>query len=114
MKNIILCLLFIFSHHALAVPKIQYVILHSPGINWPEDGLSQEDRIAHADFWRVSKIVEKGGPNPGRNGGMMIIKEGQSLAEVKRLAAEDPAVKNMLLNAEVREWVVVIDGTARN
>jgi hypothetical protein len=35
---------------------------------------------------------------------------GPSLEAAKKLAAEDPAVKAKVLNAEVRAWLIAVEG----
>lgn len=108
----------IFGFGAMADngPESQLVVVHSKGDNWPSNGtISFDDpRIQeHGKYWGSQSIVEKGGPMPGTGGGMMLLKDTTSFEAALKIASEDPAVKNKLLKAEVRQWLLLIDNSSR-
>jgi len=91
---------------------IRFVVFHSPGPKWqPGKTLFEQAGVReHVEHYR--KFLEAGrlafgGPHlDGKGGGMMIPTAGVSEEEVARYAAEDPAVKSGLLQAEVRPWLI--------
>lgn len=91
---------------------IRYVVFHTPGPRWqPGKGMFEQEGLpAHVAHYRklleAGKLV-MGGPHvDGKAGGMMIPAAGLEEEEIKAFAAEDPAVKSGVLNAEVRPWLV--------
>lgn len=118
MKNLIFFFLAALSFTVTAQqpPPVQYVVVHTPGIQWPEDGKVGFDKPwvkDHGQYWRNHPAqVEKGGPFVGRSGGMILLKPGVDLEQAQALAAQDPAVKHGYLNAEIRPWLLVIDNTS--
>ena len=91
---------------------IRYVVLHTPGPKW-ERGKSLFEQVGvkeHAEHYRKLLAEGKlslGGPHlDERGGGMMIPTPGVSEAEIRKFAADDPAVKSGLLLVEVRPWLI--------
>jgi len=91
---------------------IRYVVLHSPGPGWEHGKSPFEQAGAHEHVQHYRQLLadgrlELGGPHlDERGGGMMIPAAGVDEAEIRRFAAEDPAVRNGLLRAEVRPWLI--------
>jgi uncharacterized protein YciI len=91
---------------------LRFVVVHSPGPAWDaskslfeQPGL--QAHIEHYRQWQVQGKLELGGPfMDGAAGGMMLPVAGVPETEVRRFAAEDPAVKAGLLRAEVRPWLI--------
>ena len=91
---------------------IRHVVLHAPGPAW-EHGKSPFEQVGareHAEHYRrllADGKLELGGPHlDERGGGMMIPAAGVDEAEIRRFAAEDPAVRSGLLQVEVRPWLI--------
>lgn len=95
---------------------IRYVIVHSPGPNWlPGKTLFEQpgirEHVAHfAEVLEAGKLALGGPFMDERGGGMMIPAAGVSEAEVREIAASDPAVKAGVLVAEVRPWLIGMSG----
>jgi uncharacterized protein YciI len=69
-----------------------------------------ESHVEHYRKLHQSGKLEKGGPFvEGAMGGMMIPVEGLSKEELRRFAAQDPAVKSGLLNFELWGWYVAME-----
>ncbi|RVT83617.1 YciI family protein [Inhella crocodyli] len=91
---------------------LRFVVVHAPGPGWDstksvfeQPGL--QAHIEHYRQWQLQGKLELGGPfMDGATGGMMLPVAGVPEAEVRRFAAEDPAVKAGLLRAEVRPWLI--------
>lgn len=91
---------------------LRFVVVHTPGPGWDstksvfeQPGL--QAHIEHYRQWQVQGKLELGGPfMDGAAGGMMLPVAGVPETEVRRFAAEDPAVKAGLLRAEVRPWLI--------
>jgi len=95
-------------------PRVQYVILHTPGPTWARgvDFREQNGVQEHVNHYRQVHEAGKlqlGGPflTPD-SGGMMIPVQGLSEDDVRWIAETDPAVKSGLLKAEVRPWYVAM------
>jgi uncharacterized protein YciI len=91
---------------------IRYVVLHSPGPAW-EPGKNLFEQVGvreHAEHYRkllAAGKLEMGGPHlDERGGGMMIPMAGVDEEEIRRYAAEDPAVLSGLLQVDVRPWLI--------
>ncbi len=94
---------------------VRYLIVHLPGPLW-RAGVSFREQPgiqAHVEHYRKlheSGKLEKGGPFvEGALGGMMIPVAGLGREELRRFAAQDPAVKAGLLNFEVWGWQVAME-----
>ncbi len=91
---------------------LRFVVVHSPGPAWdasktPFEQPGLQAHIEHYRAWQVQGKLELGGPfMDGAAGGMMVPTAGVPEAEVRRFAAEDPAVRAGLLRAEVRPWLI--------
>lgn len=91
---------------------IRFVVLHTPGPNWkPEKTLFEQRGVReHVEHYRKLLALGKlqmGGPFlDSKGGGMMIPTADTSEVEIRRFAAEDPAVVSGLLMVEVRQWLV--------
>jgi len=95
--------------------KVRYLIVHLPGPLW-RAGVSfreqpgVQEHVAHYRKLHESGKLEKGGPFvEGALGGMMIPVAGLSKEELRRFAAQDPAVKAGLLNFELWGWHVAME-----
>ncbi len=123
MKNIFLALtVLFFANIAFAADEpsqvpTQYVIVITPGVKWPMDGKVDGNTPfvqKHGAYWGANSAwVEKGGPFLARGSGMMLIKSGTSLEAVQKLASEDPAVQDLFMNAEVRDWILYLDSSRK-
>lgn len=120
MKSLILALTILFAPLVLADqqgPATQYVIVITPGVNWPIDGKldSNNPEIQkHGAYWgSQSALIEKGGPFIGRGSGMMLVKLGTSLEAAQKAASADPAVQSQFLNAEVRQWLLFLNNSSQ-
>lgn len=91
---------------------VRWVVLHSPGPQWqPDKNMFEQPGVReHVEHYRKLLAAGKlalGGPHlDERGGGMMIPVAGVSEAEIRRFAADDPAVKSGLLRFDVRPWLV--------
>lgn len=91
---------------------VRYVVFHRPGPNWqPGKSLFEQDgvmdHVAHYRTLLEAGKLELGGPHlDAAGGGMMIPVAGMTEDAVVGFANDDPAVKNGLLIAEVRPWLV--------
>jgi uncharacterized protein YciI len=94
------------------VKDIRYVVFHTPGPSWqPGKGMFEQEglqrHVAHYRKLLDAGKLAMGGPHlDGKSGGMMISAAGMSEEEIRAFAAEDPAVRCGLLEAEVRPWLV--------
>lgn len=91
-------------------PPLYYVMLHSPGPAWVKDVPFREQPgvDAHVQYMRnllQQGLIVMGGPFLDDSGGMMIARS-PDLEEARRVASQDPAVKNGLLRVQVRPWMV--------
>ena len=99
--------------------KVRYLIVHLPGPLWRAGVPFREQPgvQAHVEHYRrleSSGKLEKGGPFvEGALGGMMIPVAGLGKEELRRFAAQDPAVKAGLLNFEVWGWYVAMEREGR-
>ena len=92
--------------------EVRFVVAHSPGPNWKpgvsafeQDGLQLH--VAHyATLLKDGKLLMGGPFIDARSGGLMIAEPQVAEAELRRFAADDPAVKSGLLTFEVRPWLV--------
>jgi uncharacterized protein YciI len=95
--------------------KVRYLIVHLPGPQWRAGVAFQEQpgielHVQHYRQLHESGRLEKGGPFvEGAMGGMMIPVEGMGKEELRRFAAQDPAVKAGLLNFEIWGWRVAME-----
>jgi uncharacterized protein YciI len=95
--------------------KVRYVIVHLPGPRWRAGVAFQEqpgvqEHVEHYRKLQASGKLEKGGPFvEGAMGGMMIPVADMSKEELRRFAAQDPAVKAGLLNFELWGWHVAME-----
>lgn len=94
------------------MPDIRYVVFHRPGPAW-QPGRSMFEQpgvrghVAHYRQWLDAGKLELGGPHPdAAGGGMMVPVAGIAEEDVRRFAAEDPAVLDGTLVAEVRPWLI--------
>jgi len=91
---------------------IRYVVFHRPGPAWqPGRSLFEQPgvraHVAHYRQWLEAGKLELGGPHvDAAGGGMMVPAAGVSEDEVRRFAAEDPAVRDGTLLAELRPWLI--------
>jgi len=91
---------------------VRYVIFNRPGPAWqtdkgPFDQPGIPGHLVHYRQWLAAGKLELGGPHlDAASGGMMIPAAGVSEEEVRRHAAEDPAVKDGTLITEVRPWLI--------
>ena len=95
--------------------KVRYLIVHLPGPLW-RAGVSfreqpgVEEHVEHYRKLYESGKLEKGGPFvEGALGGMMIPAASLSKEELRRFAAQDPAVKAGLLNFELWGWHMAME-----
>jgi len=90
--------------------KVRYLIVHLPGPQWRAGVAFQEQPGIEGHLQHYRKLyesgkLEKGGPFvEGAMGGMMIPVAGLGKEELRRFAAQDPAVKAGLLNFELWGW----------
>ena len=95
--------------------KVRYLIVHLPGPQWRAGVAFQEQpgielHVQHYRKLQESGRLEKGGPFvEGAMGGMMIPAAGMGKEELRRYAAQDPAVKAGLLNFEIWGWRVAME-----
>jgi uncharacterized protein YciI len=95
--------------------KVRYVIVHLPGPRWRAGVAFQEqpgvqEHVEHYRKLQASGKLEKGGPFvEGAMGGMMIPVADMGREELRRFAAQDPAVKAGLLNFELWGWYVAME-----
>jgi uncharacterized protein YciI len=95
--------------------KVRYLIVHLPGPQWRagvpfREQPGVQEHVAHYRKLESSGKLEKGGPFvEGALGGMMIPVAGLGKEELRRFAAQDPAVKSGLLNFEVWGWYVAME-----
>lgn len=93
-------------------PDIRPVVFHRPGPAWlPGKTLFEQpgvrEHVAHYGQWLQAGKLALGGPHlDAAGGGMMIPAPGVDEAEVRRFAAEDPAVLGGTLVFEVRPWLI--------
>ena len=91
---------------------IRYVVFHRPGPAWiPGKTLFEQpgvrEHVGHYRQWLESGKLEMGGPHlDAAGGGMMIPVAGVAEEEVRRFAADDPAVLGGTLVVDVRPWLV--------
>ena len=91
---------------------IRHVVLHSPGPAWKAgknlfEQVGVREHVDHYHKLLAEGKLEMGGPHlDERGGGMMIPSAGVDEEELRRFAAEDPAVRSGLLRVEVRPWLV--------
>jgi uncharacterized protein YciI len=80
------------------------------------DFREQPGVAAHRDHYAgvlARGLLEMGGPYVSADsGGMMIPVAGLSEAEVRAIAAADPAVQSGLLDFEIRPWYVAMKHSA--
>ncbi len=98
------------SSDAKNPPKPRFVIFHSPGKNWPEKGLSLDHPIVkeHAGYFAELKkqgLIERGGPFPGKAGGMMIFRPGLEEEQIEKIAKKDPGVVKGILQFQLKPWI---------
>lgn len=97
---------------------VRYVVFHTPGPAWAPHlpFFQQEGLQAHVEHyrpWAANGKLALGGPFlHGEGGGMMITAPDADEAEVIAHAQADPCVLNGLLRAEVRKWMVGMQGPA--
>jgi uncharacterized protein YciI len=95
--------------------KVRYLIVHLPGPQWRagvpfQEQPGVEQHLEHYRKLHASGKLEKGGPFvEGAMGGMMIPVAGTGKEELRRFAAQDPAVKSGLLNFELWGWHVAME-----
>jgi uncharacterized protein YciI len=95
--------------------KVRYLIVHLPGPRWRAGVPFQEqpgvqEHVEHYRKLQAGGKLEKGGPFvEGALGGMMIPVAGMGKEELRRFAAQDPAVKAGLLNFELWGWHVAME-----
>lgn len=91
---------------------IRYVVFHRPGPAWlAGKGMFEQPgvraHVGHYRQWLEAGKLELGGPHlDAAGGGMMISVAGIGEDEVRRFAADDPAVKDGTLVFELRPWLV--------
>ncbi|MEO8134291.1 MAG: YciI family protein [Betaproteobacteria bacterium] len=91
---------------------VRFVVVHSVGPNWKpgvpafeQEGLRQH--VGHyAGLLKSGKLLMGGPFMDQRSGGIMIAQPDVTEDELRKFAAEDPAVKSGLLMFEVRPWLV--------
>lgn len=118
MKSIIFLLLtgLLGFHHLSSAHDMnsQIVVMHSKGPNWPanrEVPFDDPEVLKHAKYWSSQKVIALGGPFEGTFDDIMLLKPETTLEEAKRISAEDPLVKNGMLKAEVRRWLLFIENS---
>lgn len=95
-------------------PKIQHVVLHSPGPAWKpgvdfREQAGVEGHVGHYAQLHQQGRLQSGGPFLTEGGGgMMVATSEVSQEELEAFAAADPAVESGLLNYEVRPWYVAM------
>jgi uncharacterized protein YciI len=95
--------------------KVRDLIVHLPGPRWRAGVPFQEqpgvqEHVEHYRKLQAGGKLEKGGPFvEGALGGMMIPVAGMGKEELRRFAAQDPAVKAGLLNFELWGWHVAME-----
>jgi uncharacterized protein YciI len=95
--------------------KVRWLIVHLPGPQWRagvsfQEQPGVEQHVEHYRKLQASGKLEKGGPFvEGALGGMMIPVAGMGREELRRFAAQDPAVKAGLLNFELWGWHVTME-----
>lgn len=91
---------------------VRYVIVHAPGPKWQAGRSAVEqpfvaEHVAHYRTLQAAGKLALGGPFlDERGGGMMIPEAGVPEAELRAFAEADPAVRNGVLEASVRPWLV--------
>lgn len=97
------------SGYAARIPKPTHAIFFTPTRSWSEQAYERVKPLRvsfFAKLQRAGKLIYFG---PWRDvPGEMSILVGTD-AEMKNIAAEDPAVSSGLLTADVRPWTVQID-----
>lgn len=96
---------------SVAGPDIRAVVFHAPGPTWAAGVPFREQAgvQAHIEHYRgllASNTLALGGPFLDDTGGMMIAQPGVTADALKKIAAEDPAVKSGLLTATVKPWMI--------
>lgn len=95
---------------------VRFVIVHSPGPAWVpgKPFFEQPGLQSHIDHYRQLLVQGKlvlGGPFlDSAAGGMMVPAAGLAQKEIEDFALADPAVRNGLLKAEVRPWLIGMKG----
>ena len=98
---------------------VRFVVFHQPGPVWRagKSVFEQTGVSEHVDHYRKLLAAGKlalGGPHlASRGGGMMIAAAGVAESDVRRFAADDPAVRSGLLTFEVRAWLVGMSAAAK-
>jgi len=96
--------------------KVRYLILHLPGPRWRagvgfREQPGVQEHIRHYARLQASGKLEKGGPFvEGALGGMVMPAADLSREQIRRFAAQDPAVKAGLLDFEVWGWELTMEG----
>jgi uncharacterized protein YciI len=91
---------------------VRYVVFHRPGPAWVAGQSMFEQpavrqHVEHYRLWLENGKLQFGGPHlDASGGGMMIPSAGVAEAEVRDFAAQDPAVQDGTLVAEVRPWLI--------
>ena len=91
---------------------IYYVVFHSHGEQWidslpPLKQPGLEEHLQYLASLYESKQLIMSGPFLDNTGGMWIFKV-NSKEEAEKIAHENPAVKNGLLNVKIKPWLVTM------
>ena len=99
-------------------PEPQFVVFHRAGPAWRRGvAVFEQDGVSghvgnYRDMLAAGKLLMGGPFLDDEGGGMMIAMKGLDLAELRRFADDDPAVKSGLLTVEVRPWLVGMSAAA--
>jgi len=94
--------------------EIKHIVFHTPGPGWlPGVGFQEQPDISrhvqhYIQLLKDGKLLLGGPFTDPDAGGMMITTDKITRAELKALAAADPAVKNGVLNIEVKTLYVAM------
>ena len=103
-------LLLISSSHAEDRAKQTFVIVYSPGANWlpntPVFGQPLQNHIDYMTKLHREKKLLSGGPFTDNAGGLAIIHV-NDVQEAKAILANDPAITEKVLCAQMHPWLSI-------
>ena len=97
---------------AAQMKEVRFIVVHTPGPSWKPGvpAFEQEGLQLHvghyANLLKAGKLLMGGPLMDEKSGGIMVAEPHVTEEELRKFAAEDPAVKSGLLTFEVRPWLV--------